>query len=270
MPSMSRAGSGRGASVALTCVACLGLIGAASQDPPTENKSPSASLDETRLTMGKWIETQQIISKERKDWQQGKEILDGRLDLVKKEIASLEEKITQAEASVAETDRKRNELMAENDLLKAAGTQLTDAVTRMEGEVRRMYMSLPDPIKTKLEPLHQRIPEDPAKTRVSIAERFQNVLGILNEVNKANNEITVGYEVHNLADGRPSEVQSMYVGLAQAYYVSAKGEGGIGRPGADGWKWESSNTVAPHVLMALEVLQGKQSPAFVPLPVTIQ
>ena len=56
--------------------------------------------------MGKWIETQQIISKERKDWQQGKEILLGRLELVKQEVATLEEKIKQAETSVAEADEE--------------------------------------------------------------------------------------------------------------------------------------------------------------------
>ena len=228
------------------------------------------TLEETRLTMDKWLETQQIISRERKDWQQGKEILLGRLELVKKEVATLEEKTRQAESSVAEADKKRSELLAENDQLKAAGAQLTEAVTGMEGEIRQMFKQLPEPIQTKLQPLYQRIPEDPAKTRVAAAERFQNILGILNELNKTNNEITVSYEVHNLADGKPSEVKAIYVGLAQAYYVSTRGEAGIGCPTADGWKWEPSKAVARDVLTALEILEGKQSPAFVPLPVTLK
>ena len=231
-------------------------------DPPT--------LEETRLKMDKWLETQQIISRERKDWQQGKEILLGRLEVVKKETATLEEKTKQAEASVAEANKKRSELLAENDQLTAAGAQLTGAVAGMEGEIRKMFKQLPEPIQTKLQPLYQRIPEDPSKTRVAAAERFQNVLGILNELNKTNNEITVSDEVHNLADGRPSEVKAIYVGLAQAYYVSARGEAGIGRPTADGWKWEPSKAVARDVLTALEILEGKQSPAFVPLPVILK
>src|ERR1044071_7677120 len=57
-----------------------GDLGASATKPAAENPP---TLEETRLTMGKWIETQQIISKERKDWQQGKEILVSRLDLVK-------------------------------------------------------------------------------------------------------------------------------------------------------------------------------------------
>jgi hypothetical protein len=76
--------------------------------------------------------------------------------------------------------------------------------------------------------------------------------------------------VHHLAGGKPAEVQAIYVGLAQAYYVSAGGEAGIGRPGPEGWTWEPSRAVAREVLTALEILQGKQTPAFVPLPVKLQ
>jgi len=228
------------------------------------------TVDETRVVLGKWIETQQIIAKERNEWQQGKEILVGRLELVKKEQATLEEKIAQAQKSVDESDAKRREIEAQDLQLKATGDQLAAAVTRIEADVRRLFASLPEPTQTKLQPLHQRIPEDPETTHVSIAERFQNVLGILNELNKDNNEITVGYEVRNLADGKPAEVRTLYVGLAQAYYVSAGGEAGIGRPTESGWKWEPSKAIAGDVLTAFDILQGKHTPAFVPLPVNIQ
>ena len=232
--------------------------------------APATTLEETRITMGKWIEAQQIISREANDWQQGKEILVARVALVQKEIAALEEKIAQAQTRLADGDQKRSVLDVENDQLKAVGLQLGTAVGGMEAEVRRLFWSLPEPVKTKLQPLHQRIPEDPATTRISAAERFQNVLGILNEINKANNELTVNYEVRNLADGRSVEVRSLYVGLAQAYYVSSSGEAGIGRPGPEGWQWDPSKSVAGETLRALEIIEGKQTPAFVPLPVKLQ
>jgi hypothetical protein len=256
--------------VLLAAGACILSSGArpAGQGGGAADGAPQ--LEETRLALGKWIETQQIISRERNDWHQGKEILTGRLELLKQEIATLEEKIGQAESSVAEANKKVFELLAAKGQLEASGAQLTEAVTAMEVEVRRLFRMLPDPIQTKLQPLHQRIPADPADTRISAAERFQNVLGILNELNKANNEITVSYEVHTLAGGRPSEVKAIYVGLAQAYYVSGGGEAGIGRPSADGWQWEPSQAIADDVVKALEILQGKHTPAFVPLPVKVQ
>lgn len=228
------------------------------------------TLEETRLVMEKWIQTQQTISKERKEWQQGKDILVGRLDLVKQEVLALEKKIADADSSAQEAAKKRDALLAEDEELKATGAKLAEAVTRMEVEVKRLWKTLPDPIQTRLLPLYQRIPEDAGKARVTTAERFQNMLGILNEVNKANSELTVNYEVHTLSDGKPSEVKALYVGLAQAYFVSAKGEAGIGRPSPDGWQWETSTSIGNDVLLALEIMQGKQSPAFVRLPVKIR
>jgi hypothetical protein len=231
----------------------------------------AADLENTRIVLEKWIETQRIISKERKDWQQGVEILQGRLELSKKEITSLEEKNRQAKAGIVEVNNKHDEFQAENDRLKAIGEQLTEAATHMEAEVRRIYKRLPEPIQAKLQPLYQRIPEDPSKSKASFAERFQNILGILNEINKANNEITVNYEVRMLSNGRPSEVKVLYVGMAQAYYVSASGEAGVGRPTDTGWIWESAGfTLARDVLAALEILQGTKTPVFVPLPVKLQ
>ncbi len=242
--------------------------GASAAAPDGTTAAPT--LEETRLTMDKWIETQQIISKERKDWQQGREILQSRLELVNKEIGTLEESLQQAQSGVAEAQSKREELETGNQELETVGAQLAATTAGMEGEVRRLLQGVPEPIRTRLQPLTQRIPEDAATTRVSTAERLQNVLGILDALNKASSEITVSYEVRTLADGKPSEVKVIYVGLVQAYYVSARGEAGIGRPSADGWIWESSPAVADDVLLALEILQGKHTPAFVPLPVRLK
>jgi hypothetical protein len=235
-----------------------------------DERAKPPTLEETRLALGKWIETQQIIVRERNEWQQGQSMLRGRLELVKSEVAALEEKIAQAQAKVEEADLKRDELLAQKGELEAAGVQLSGAVTGFEGELRRLLPSLPEPLVAKLQPLIQRIPQDPSGTRASVAERFQNVLGILNEINKANHEISVNYEVRTLAGGKPSEVRSLYVGLAQAYFVSSGGEAGIGRPGPEGWEWETSRGVAEDVLVALEILQGKHTPAFVPLPVKLR
>jgi hypothetical protein len=265
-----RSGPGRRTLLATTALCALSFAVTPARPGDGDEKTASQSLDETRLTMDKWIETQQIISKEQKEWQQGREILQGRVELVKNEIASLTEKIAQAQTAVAEADRKRAELLAQNDKLKAVGERLTVAVTAMEADVRKLYKTLPEPVQTRIQKVYQRIPEDPSKTTVAVAERFQNVLGILNEINSANSEITVNYEVHPLADGRPAEVQAIYVGLAQAYFVSGSGEAGIGRPSAEGWQWENANAIAGDVLMALEIQQGKQSPAFVPLPVKLK
>jgi hypothetical protein len=242
----------------------------AAPSAPVAADAAKPTLEESRLTLSKWIETQQIISKERNDWQQAKELLQGRIELVGKEVSVLKERIAQSEAAVAESNRKRDQLAADNERLKETGAQLNAAVLAMEEKVRKLARLVPEPVAAKIAPLLQRIPADPSNTRVSTAERFQNVLGILNEVNKANSDISVAYEIRKLADGSSSEVQVIYVGLAQAYFISPKGEAGIGRPTEDGWKWEPAPGAAEAILQALEIIQGKQSPEFVPLPIDIK
>ena len=267
----ARAARGRGHLTA-SGRAILGvfLLSAASPSPWQSSDGDQRSLGETRLSLEKWLETEQILSRERKDWQQEHEILLGRLELMRREVGLLEESLAQARERKLETERKKGELTARNQELSGVGERLGAVVTGTEGEVERLLVSMPDPIRLRLEPLSARIVDDPVQKRISVAERYQNVLGILNELNKANNELNVVYEVHTLEDGRPSEVQVIYVGLAQAYFVSASGAAGIGRPSATGWQWQSSRTAAGDILTALEILQGKHSPAFVPLPVQIQ
>lgn len=228
------------------------------------------TIEEARLAMSKWIETQQIISKEKKDWQQAREILLGRVELVKQEVLGHEQKIKEAEGEIAEAKKKKDDLIAQNEALKTEAKNLVDRVVKMEVEVKKLMKRLPDPLQTKLQPVFQRIPEDPTATRVSVAERFQNVLQILNEAAKAQNEITVNVEVRTLAGGKVAEVKTIYIGLAQGFYVSPSGEAGIGRPTDDGWKWDPSPAVAKDVLTAVEILEGKHSPAYVPLPVKLQ
>ncbi len=183
--------------------------------------------------MGKWIETQQIISRERNDWQQGKEILDGRLELVQQGGRDARpEASAQAQERSPRPSRSATNCWRESEQLEALGAQLADAVTAMEGELRRLHPTLPEPIQQKLQPLYERMPADEAaKARVSVAERFQNVLGILNEVNKANNEITVNLRsAHALATASPRRSRRSTSASPQAYYVMRRGEAGIGRP----------------------------------------
>jgi len=70
----------------------------------------TADVDATRAALEKWTETRRIISQERRDWALGREMLTSRIDVVKRQIESLREKIDDAEATAAEADRKRVDL----------------------------------------------------------------------------------------------------------------------------------------------------------------
>ncbi len=250
--------------------AVIVLFAAAWTAAAQEGGDGAADLDAARAGVGKWVGTQQILFKERRDWQQSREVFTARIEAVKKEIAQIEERLGETRRTNGEAAGRRAEAQAESVVLRRTGTGLVEAVTQFEAHLRRLRGLLPVPVQEKLAPLYQRMPAVAAPTRASAAERFQNVLGILNEINRTNGEITLASEIRTLADGRPSEVRTVYLGLAQAYYLSAGGEAGIGRPESDGWIWEAAPNLAPRIAEVVEILQNKRSPQFVSLPVRIQ
>ncbi|MCG8432352.1 MAG: DUF3450 domain-containing protein, partial [Candidatus Omnitrophica bacterium] len=113
-------------------------------------------------------------------------------------------------------------------------------------------------------------PERPDETKLSLGERFQNIVGVLNEVSKFNREITLASEVRNLPDGTSAEVTTIYVGIGKAYYVNNKGDiAGIGSASENGWRWRTANEAAPEIARAIAILKNEQAAAFTQLPVEI-
>jgi len=227
-------------------------------------------IDETRESVEKWVETRRVISQEKRDWALGKELLEERIELVQREIASLRERIGEAEDSIAEADRKREELIAQNEQLTASSEQLVATVAVLESRTAGLLARLPDWVQERVEVLSQRFPEDPAATKLSLGERFQNVIGVLDTINKLNRQITVTSELHTLPDGRKAEVTALYLGVGSGYFVTADGTAaGTGDAAPGGWTWTPADEAAPAIAKAVAIHQDEIGPEFVPLPVRI-
>lgn len=248
----------------VACVCLLSMQGSLAQDANSER------IENARVALEKWVETKRIISQERREWATGRELLESRLDLVRSEIEELRKKISSAEESIAEADKKREELLVENVRLKEASASLVSTVLTLEQRTQELLSRLPDPVQERVKPLSQRFPEDAEETRLSLGERFQNVVGVLNEINKFNREITITSEVRTLPNGSAAEVQTVYVGIAYGYYTNAAGDqAGVGRATADGWTWTAANDAAPEIVKMIAILKDEQPAEFVRLPVVI-
>jgi hypothetical protein len=227
-------------------------------------------IDVTRAALEQWVDTRRLISEEKRDWAEGREILTARIELVQREVANMRAKVSEAEANVVETDRKRAELVQENEDLRAATQSLGEVVVALEARTRALLPRLPEPIRARVKVLSQRIPDDPETTKATLSERFQNVVGILNEVDKFNREITLELEVRELPGGGAIEVTTLYLGVGQAYYASAKGDAaGYGSASADGWAWTEDNAAAASILEAIAVQKNERPAQFVQLPLRV-
>lgn len=252
--------------VLLPCCALLALVAGARPDARV-----AEGVDDTRAALEKWVETRRIVSQERRDWALGKELLQDRIGLVQSETDSLRSKIDDARESIADADRKRADLVAENERFASTSGALTEVVTALEERTRELLPRLPEPIRERIKPLSQRLPDPAVETKASLSERFQNVVGVLNEIDKFQREITVTSEVRALPDGTSAEVTALYVGVGHGYYVGADGRtAGVGTASADGWTWSSDDAVAAEIAAAVSIFKNEEGARFVQLPVRIE
>jgi hypothetical protein len=241
--------------------------------PAMKVTSETAPLIEaTRETLTKWVETKQLISKEKSDWASGKDILEDRVRLAEAETTTVRDKLKEISVAVAEAQKKRDELAAQTDKLKATAEKSKAMVIAAEKKLRPLLPQLPEPLREKLKPIIARFPEDSEKSTASMAERLQNVLGILDQASAFNSTVVSVKELRTFPDGTRAEVTTVYLGLSQAYYTNREGSlAGIGHPGPDGWVWKPDNANGKKILLAVHILEGKEKGAtFIDLPVKIQ
>lgn len=235
-----------------------------------ETEAGSDLVDDARATLEQWVETRRLISQERRDWTLGREMLTDRIDVVQREIESLRETIVTAEAGVTDTGEKRGELDAENERYQEVSRGLLDTIGALEARTAALLPRLPEPIRERVRPLSQRFPENPDETDLSLSERFMNVVGVLNAVNKFNREITVTSEVRTLSGGATAEVTAVYVGIGHGYYVSGDGlAAGVGTATSDAWGWTPAAGAAAEIARAISILENEEVAGFVKLPVWI-
>ena len=229
-------------------------------------------IEATRETLTKWVETKQLISKEKSDWASGKDILEDRVRLAEAETTTVRDKLKEISVAVAEAQKKRDELAAQTDKLKATAEKSKAMVIAAEKKLRPLIPQLPEPLREKLKPIIARFPEDSEKSTASMAERLQNVLGILDQASAFNSTVASVKELRTFPDGTRAEVTTVYLGLSQAYYTNREGTlAGIGHPGPDGWVWKPDNANGKKILLAVHILEGKEKGAtFIDLPVKIQ
>ncbi len=226
-------------------------------------------LDRTKEALSKWVEVRKLVSEEKQAWELEREVLGDRIDLVRAEKESLSGKIHETQSLITDADKKREDLVRENDALKNASATLVNRIFTLEQSVLNLLPLLPVPVQDRIRPLSQRLPKTP-ETDLALSERYQNVVGIANELNKLANEITVVSEVRNLPDGTTAEVQTLYIGFARAYYCTNKGDiAGVGYPAPDGWVWQQDNAIAPAVADSIAIMKNEKVAAFLPLPVSI-
>lgn len=256
-----------GGNARLTQVALLGMIlGLAPARGAVE--SPLASA---RSGVEQWVQTRQLISRTKADWESEKDLLLQTKALYERELAGIAEQRGKVSTNSAQVDRERATAEIE---LKESNATLDHARVTMEGleaKVRALVPQLPSPLQETLKPLLARLPEDAKTTKLGVTERLQTVVSVLNEVDKFNNAVTLASEKRKNPAGDEMAVETVYVGLGAGFFVNQTGEfSGHGRPGPKGWEWTADAALSPSVREVVRIYRGERTATFVPLPVTLR
>lgn len=224
-----------------------------------------------KAKLAKWVETRQIISEEKADWQVDEDFLKSTRELLEEQVKTLEEQVTELKESTTESDEKRRELLVERAKLQRADTAVADQIAALESQIKKLAARFPEPLQDKLDPLIVRIPENPKETSLPLGQRLINVLGILGQAEKFNSTANFYGETRKVGDQRVS-VKTLYWGLAFAVYVDSQGKtSGFGRPGPDGWVWTEDNAIAADAKLFIDMYEDNvDTIEFVQLPINIQ
>jgi hypothetical protein len=227
-------------------------------------------LEASAAAFNKWVEVQESISETRSEWAVEKEFLNEEIRLLSEEIAALEEKSGRLAGEIEQAEKDLAQFTNKVEVFKQAAGQVEVAVGDFEAGLWQLHPSLPEVLKEAIQPLMSRLPREEAPTNPGLGERMQAVVGVLSQVDKFNGALTVVPELRKSPEGKEVQVQTLYLGLAQAWFVGVDGSfAGHGIPTAAGWDW-TPGAIAKQVKTAIDVQQNAGVAQFVDLPVTIK
>lgn len=238
-----------------------------------QSNDSTDSVKVIQSTLREWIDVEKQISSEYNDWLFEKELLEQAISLLQRERETLDAAIAAAEETTSVAETRRLELLESRDALDAATGALAERVGGYEEKLLSMVDLFPGPLVDEITPLLRRIPDDPNETSLALTVRLQNIVGIMNAVDKFNNGVTSVEEIRTINTGsgsREAQVTTIYLGLAVAYFVDALGEySGYGVPGSDSWEWTVDPELAPEISEAVAIAKGEAQASFISLPVAI-
>jgi hypothetical protein len=229
---------------------------------PLMAQEADTTVAELRETISKIVDVQTRESGERLGWEERKAEMSALLDLHRRELALLDEELEKAGQSAPGHAESTEDLKAEIESLKAARRTASEAaartIPRALSLAKRFPATLLKDCETELATLTAwKTGEDPRPA-------LQAELSILAKADQFNRRLTRTAEIRG-----DREVETLYLGLAAAYYTGKGGNAGIGKPGPDGWTWTEQSGIAAQVAEIFATLDKKRPPSMVTLPLQI-
>lgn len=233
--------------------------------------APAGAIESTREAINQWVNLRTTISTARTAWAQEKDIAEYRIRLFEDELERLAVTIRESVEAATTAEQRRGELEAQIATIRAATTPFESRIAGYETSIRTLRPQLPKPLQDRLSPLYARLPEETGRTTIDLSNRLSTVVAIFTEIEKFNRALHLDSDTQALPSGSRAQVKVLYIGLALAYAVDDTGLiAWTGRPGPQGWQWESSDDAASAIARTIGMYERTITPpAYVALPAQI-
>jgi hypothetical protein len=257
----------------ITAGIVLSLFGTMSSAQAQQEQAPVSAADQIKSATDvtrQWVDVQSTIAKEGNQWRVDKDLMQQRLDLFRSEMENLQSEIDNLAKKAAEGQGTRAEYSNRIEELNRAQSVVLGKLPKFETQLRELAEFFPSPLRNSISKLMTSMPANSQKTNLGPGQRLAIVVGILNEVDKFNKDVTTTQEIH-MIDGKQIQVEVMYLGLGQAFYADENGMfAGYGTPAKGEWTWVEKNEMASEISKTLTIAQEKINPAvFVELPMQV-
>lgn len=211
----------------------------------------SDKADQLDQLTRQWLDTERQATHLQNDWLQQKPALEQRLTLLKSEQAQLQALLSENHDSRDEVEQKRNELLQQQAQLESEQSGVADVLQALSRRLDALQPMLPPPLQTGWN-----------KSEGAEDDALRLQLARLNRLKEFNERVTLHSMRLPHESGNEVLVQQLYLGLAQAWFVSADGEyRGYGRAEQGQWQWHFSNEIAAADIQHAIAIAEKQKPA---------
>ena len=217
--------------------------------------------------VSKLVDFRYQLSKEKQGWKEQEAWLKQEKELLLKEKEMLEKEIASAKEEDVSAKIERAALIERKKVLQESLDRCLPAITRAEVDLKRWQKLLPTILS---KPLRKAFDELEKGKERSISKRLRIILSLYEEIERLGNGVHLVKETLVVASGKKREMDVIYLGLAQAFAVSADNKiAGISRPTGNGWKWDWCPEIAGSVRKAIDSYNSREMAEFVHLPVKV-
>lgn len=245
--------------------------------------SPAAFADDNNSLdrlMSEWLTLERQKGALQIEWNERRDHLERRLELLTSEEKSLREVIQQKSETRGEVDERRLSLLETQEKLEREQAELASRIEQATASAETLKPRLPPPLQVQWDGKLSLLSSEDA----SNSEKLERLLTLFKQVEEFNSRVAMHRSTMELAgpdgESRMQLVTQIYLGAGQGWYVSDDGRAyGYGRSTKLGWNWwhgdeaskELDRGLDPRALLQVRsVLENPTTAAFISLPVKVQ